>query len=334
MKIIVRGTNWIGDAVMTIPAIRKLRGLFPNAEITLHTREWANGIFRSTGFFNEIITTDGLFAQAREIRRGRFDLGIVFPNSFASALVMQLGGVKRRFGYASDRRGFLLTDPIAIPEWKNTRHEVHYYLNLIDAVEKGYFGTVTATTDVEPRIEVSNETVAEARTLLPAGGTRTIVIAPGSTNSRAKRWLPENFARLNDRMQSELGAKVILLGSKGDAEVSREVVELSSAKPFDLTGETNIETAAAVLSEADMLISNDMGLAHLAPAVGTKTIVIFGPTNPVTTRPFSENAFIVSANVECAPCMLRDCPIDHRCMTRVTADSVFERAKELLNDGN
>ena len=334
MRILVRGTNWIGDAVMTIPAIRKLRRLFPDAEITLLTREWAEGIFRSTGLVDSIITTDGALAQARSIRRQRFDLAVVFPNSFESALVTWLGRVKRRFGYASDRRGFLLTDASSIPAWKTTRHEVHYYINLIDAVEQSYFGAVTETTDLEPRIEVPSEQLIDARRFIPSTKSPTIVLAPGSTNSRAKRWLPENFATLNDRLQTELNATVILLGSKGDAEVSRQVADLSNAKPVDLTGETDIETAAAILHEADLLVSNDMGLAHLAPAVGTKTIVIFGPTNQVTTRPLSDNAVVVSANVECSPCMLRDCPIDHRCMTRITADAVFEHVKKILNDGN
>jgi len=195
---------------MTIPAIRKIRALFPDAEMTLLTREWAVGIFRSTGLFNDIITTDALLAQARELRGRRFDLAVVLPNSFESALVTWLGGVKRRFGYASDRRGFLLTDAVAIPEWKNTRHEVYYYLNLVDAIEQSYFGAVTETTDLEPRIEVPSERLVEAQRLISAGDARTIILAPGSTNSRAKRWLPENFASLNDRLQRELGAKVLV----------------------------------------------------------------------------------------------------------------------------
>jgi len=318
---------------MTIPAIRKLRALFPDAEITLFTRQWAKGIFHSTGLLNEIVTTDRSLAQVREIRGRRFDLAVVLPNSFESALVTWLGGVKRRFGYASDRRGFLLTDAVAIPEWKNTRHEVYYYLNLVDAIEQSYFGAVTETTDLEPRIEVPSEKLVEAQRLISAGDARTIILAPGSTNSRAKRWLPENFASLNDRLQRELGAKVLLLGSKDDAEVSQRVIELSLEKPLDLTGDTDIETAAALLHKADLLVSNDMGLAHLAPAVGTKTIVIFGPTNQVTTRPFSEKAFVLSANVECAPCMLRDCPIDHRCMKRIAADRVFEAVSHRLAAG-
>jgi heptosyltransferase-2 len=165
-----------------------------------------------------------------------------------------------------------------------------------------------------------------------SGDLKTVALAPGSTNSRAKRWIPHRFAQLNDRLQSELNCNVILLGSKDDKEISRTVSSLSRLPPHDLTGETDIEDATAILAEIDLLISNDMGLAHLAPAVGTETLVIFGPTNQLTTRPFSDSAGIVTADVECSPCMLRDCPIDHRCMTRISVEQVFERAKAILNN--
>ena len=134
MQILVRGTNWIGDAVMTIPAVKKLRQLFPDARLTLQTREWAEGIFRDSGLFDEIITPVGIVDQIRAIRNGQFDLAVVFPNSFKSALVARLGGAERIFGYASEGRSFLLTDPVQVPQWKDTRHEVHYYLELVDAV--------------------------------------------------------------------------------------------------------------------------------------------------------------------------------------------------------
>src|SRR5688572_19241116 len=305
MNILVRGTNWIGDTVMTIPAVRKLRRLFPNAKLTLQTRAWAEGIFREAGLFDEVITPGSLIEQVRTLRKHRFDLAIIFPNSFVSALAARLGGARRIFGYASEGRSFLLTDSIPVPLWKETRHEVYYYLELVAAVERSYFGKVTEPIDLEPRFAMSTERRSYGRDLLLQGGInrtlKTIALAPGSTNSRAKRWPAESFARLNDMLQEELGANVVLLGSKEEADVSRNVVELSKRAPYDLTGTTDLTDAAALLGEVDLLISNDMGLAHLAPAVGTKTLVIFGPTNPVTTRPLSENASIISAGVECSP---------------------------------
>ncbi|MEP7149493.1 MAG: lipopolysaccharide heptosyltransferase II, partial [Acidobacteriota bacterium] len=334
MNILVRGTNWIGDAVMTIPAVRKLRLLFPDARLTLHTREWAKGILDRSDLFDEIITPDSLLGQIRELRNRRFDVAIVFPNSFSSALVVRMAGVNRSFGYATERRSFLLTDPVEMPDWKDTRHEVFYYLELVAAVEQSFFSKVTPTDDLEPRLVVSDSQRDRARNTLTQTGVasnrKMVAIAPGSTNSRAKRWLPERFAELNDRLQTELNCNVVLLGSRDDKPISTQVAAFSHSPLIDLTGETDIEDAAAILGEIDLVISNDMGLAHLAPAVGTKTIVIFGPTNQITTRPFSENASIISANVECSPCMLRDCPIDHRCMTRISVDQVFEQAKQKL----
>jgi len=321
---------------MTIPAIRKLRSLFPDAKVTLQTRAWAEGIFRDSGLVDEVIAPGSLFEQIRSLRERRFDLAVIFPNSFGSALAARLSGAKRRFGYASERRSFLLTDPIEIPAWKETRHEVYYYLELISAVEKSFFGQISESKDLEPRLMISETQRAQARDILLQHGinpdSKTVALAPGSTNSRAKRWTPSSFARLNDRLQSESKLNVVLLGSKDDKEVARTVTDLAVHKPFDMTGETDIADAAAILGVVDLLISNDMGLAHVAPAVGTKTLVIFGPTNPVTTRPFSDKASIISVAVECAPCMLRDCPIDHRCMTRISADDVFERVRMILSE--
>jgi heptosyltransferase-2 len=336
VKILVRGTNWIGDAVMTLPAIAKLRGLFPDAHITLLTRTWAKGILDQAGLFDEIITPDSLLDQIRAIRKGSFDLAVVFPNSFSSALAVRLGGAKRSFGYAAERRSILLTDPVAIPVWKDSRHEVHYYLELISAVEKSFFGKATDAQELEPRLLLSEIQRRDALDSLRQNGfdpmLKTIAIAAGSTNSRAKRWLPESFAALADRLKSELNANVVLLGSEDDREISQIVSHLATHKPIDMTGKTDIVGAAAILGVVDMLVSNDMGLAHLAPAVGTNTLVIFGPTNSLTTRPMSSKASIISAEVECAPCMLRDCPIDHRCMTRVSVEDVFGRVVKVLSE--
>ena len=335
MNILVHGTNWIGDAVMTIPALRTMRALFPDARLALLTREWARDMFMGTDLFDEVVTTAPLLQQAAELRRKRFDLAVAFPNSFRSALALRLGGAKMIFGYATERRSPFLTHPIPVPEWKNDRHEVYYYLELVKAVEKTLLRTDIEPTDLEPRLQIGEQRLNEAKELLRQSGIvdsrHTVALAPGSTNSQAKRWTPASFARLNDRLQSELGVNVVLLGSKDDQAVTQEVARISVHRPIDLAGRTSLGQAAAVLGSMKLLISNDMGLAHLAPAVGTTTIVIFGPTNPITTRPFSENAFVVSANVECAPCMLRTCPIDHRCMTRISADDVYEKAKVILN---
>lgn len=340
-RIFVRGTNWVGDAVMQIPALYELRRIFPSAEIALYTRSWAKGIYENADFINRIITFElgeskikDAFAQAKILRERNFDLGVLFTNSFESAVVAKLARIPRRFGYAQEGRSFLLTDPVKVPVWKNQRHEAFYYLNLVAEIEKEFFGTTIS--DIEPRIDlkISDERKTAARNFLEANSVdlsgKTIALGVGSTNSRAKRWEAERYAKLNDRLQNELNASVVLVGAKDELDVSEKVFELSARKPTILTGKTDLAEATAILSVIDLLVSNDMGLAHIAPAVGTKTIVIFGPTNERTTQPIGSE--IVRKTVECSPCMLRNCPIDHRCMTGISADEVYIKAVEMIYD--
>ena len=145
-----------------------------------------------------------------------------------------------------------------------------------------------------------------------------------------KRWGTSNFSGLAERLHNEFEAQLFLVGASSEADVAYEIKKTVSFPLLDLTGTTNIAEAAAILSVADLLISNDMGLAHVAPAVGTRTAVIFGPTNPVTTRPFSDQAVVIRHEVECSPCMLRECPIDHRCMTGVSVERVLDACRSLL----
>ena len=333
MKILVRGTNWIGDAVMTIPAMRELRRVFPSAHIALHTRSWSEGIFRDADFIDEIITfdrdsgLDGFLGEAKRIGRRRFDLGIIFPNSYRSA-VTKMSHIKRRFGYAKEGRRFLLTDAIPIPKWKNERHEVYYYLNLISEVEHRLLGSRTVEQNYpETELSISDERRLEVRRIFGDIGCDLskplIGLGPGSTNSNAKRWPAENFAALSDLIVAETNANILMMGSTSEADVAALVAQAAAKPSFDLTGKTSLAEAAAILAELDMFISNDMGLAHLAAAVGTTTYVLFGPTDPVTTRPFAEDAYVLREPVECSPCMLRECPIDHRCMTRMTPNWVL-----------
>ena len=342
MKIVVRGTNWIGDAVMQIPALRALRRVFTDAHITLHTRNWARGIFEDAEFIDELSTFEqgeskikDALAQAKILKIKQFDLAVLFPNSFESALTAKLARIPKRFGYAKEGRSILLTDAVKIPVWKNRRHEAFYYLNLIGEIEKQFFGTTIVSENEFPiDLRISDKRKVEAANFLEASGIdlsrKIVALGVGSTNSRAKRWQAESYARLNDKLQSELQASVILVGAKDESDVAEEVYVKSQIKPTILTGKTDLAQATAILSRIDLLVSNDTGLAHIASAVGTKTLVIFGPTNPLTTQPI--NSDIIYKQVECSPCMLRDCPIDHRCMRRISADEVFNKAFSLIYD--
>lgn len=339
-RIIVRGTNWVGDAMMTLPALRELRRLFPDAHITLATRSWARGLFFGAEFIDELQIQDGrgirsFLQQLRAWRKGQFDLAILLTNSFASALVAALAGIPARIGYASDGRARLLTRAIELPEWRSSRHEVFYYLRIVAELE-WLFTKRQTFLEVQPdaSLEVSDRRTEEARYFLRRQGVTeerpVIALCPGSINSRAKRWPAESYAVLADRFVDTLGAQVLLVGSQQELDVSRHVANRMHNKPLVLTGKTDIAQLVAILSLCDLLISNDTGPAHIAAALGRPTLVIFGPTNPLTTRPFSPFAEIIRHPPDCAPCMLRDCPIDHRCMTAITPDEVFSQAQVLL----
>jgi heptosyltransferase II len=339
-RVVVRGANWVGDAVMTVPALRELRRVLPRARVTLATRPWAEGVFDGADFLDDLLLLKGggpaaSWRQARAWRERRFDLAILFPNAFEPALVAALARVARRVGYATDGRGFLLTHALAVPEWRGRRHEVFYYLEIVAGLERLLTGASSVGSS-EPRAElrVSEERRRAALEILASRGLSPgrplVALCPGSTNSRAKRWPAERFAALADMLAEEAGAEVFILGSGEDAEVSAEVSAQARHSPLDLTGQTSLAETAALLGVADLLVTNDTGPAHLADAVGCPVVVIFGPTNPVTTRPFSPRAVVVREPPLCAPCMLRDCPIDHRCMTAIGPRDVFARAAGVL----
>jgi heptosyltransferase-2 len=339
-RVVVRAPNWVGDAVIAVPALRELRRVLPEAQITLVSRPGAADIFIDADFVDEVLVYDraGLAStwnQIREWRRKKFDLALLFQNAFEAATIALLSGASVRMGYDTDRRGVLLTHSLPSPSWKNERHESFYYLNIVAELERLLTGrTRTETTEPQFDLRVSEDRKRKALGFLREHGARIgaplTVLCPGSINSRAKRWPAERYAELADRL-AQSGADVALIGSPGELGVSQEVCKHAQRQPIVLTGKTTVEEATAIISIADVLITNDTGPAHIGAALHTPTLVIFGPTNPLTTFPFSASAEIIRRAPDCAPCMLRDCPIDHRCMTAITPEDVFERASILMS---
>lgn len=338
----MRGVNWVGDAVMSVPALRELRRLFPRARLTLATRPWAVGIFAGADFIDDFLVNGhslsrpaAILREAREWRAQRFDLAVLFPNAFAPALVAALARVPVRVGYATQGRSALLTHRVGVPEWRGSRHEVFYYLHLVAELERQLYGSSSIESrEPDTGLHVTGARLREAQLLLRESGARPgrplVTICPGSTNSRAKRWPAERFAAVADLLMERIGAEIVLVGAAEELEISEAVARHMRVRPFVLTGQTDLAQTAAVLKASNLLVTNDTGPAHVAAAVGCPVVVIFGPTNPVTTRPFSNTAEVVRRPPDCAPCMLRDCPIDHRCMTAVTPEEVFERAAHAL----
>ena len=338
-RIVVRGTNWVGDAVISVPALRRLRQVFPAAHITLVSRPGTADVFTDADFLDEVLLYErsslgSVWTQARKWRERQFDLALLFQNAFEAAALAFLARVPLRVGYDFEHRGVLLTRSVPLPAWKNDRHEVFYYLNLVDETER-LACSKTDADHLEPefRLDVSSARQDEARRILGERGVSSdqplVLLCPGSINSRAKRWPAERYAALSDQLVNS-GANVALIGSGKEAEVSALVSRTSKHPVTVLTGETTVAQAIAIISVADLLVTNDTGPAHIGSAVRTPTLVIFGPTNPSTTRPFATSAEIVRVPPDCAPCMLRDCPIDHRCMTAITPEDVFARSQKML----
>lgn len=342
-RVVVRGTNWVGDCVMTVPALRALRRVLPEAHITLVIRPGTKGIFSEADYIDEVLLYDrkgvlSIIPQIREWKRRNFDLAVLFQNAFEAALIPFLAGVPIRLGYATESRQALLTHPLDLPDWRSSRHEVFYYLYLVTALEQMLLGQSTICESTpDASIQISERRKLEAHDLLRAHGVSevdsVVAICPGSINSRAKRWPAESFAALADRL-IDSHRQVLLIGSKDELDVTDSVTRQMRNQPVILTGKTTLDQITAVLDRADLIVTNDTGPAHIAAALGRPTIVIFGPTNPLTTRPFAPDAEILRHPPDCAPCMLRDCPIDHRCMTAITVDEVFERSHELLKRGS
>ena len=342
-RVVVRGTNWVGDSLMTIPALRALRRILPDAHITLVIRPGTKGIFSEADFVDEILVYErknafAVLPQVREWRRRKFDLAVLFQNAFEAALIPFLAGVPLRVGYATEARQALLTHPLPLPDWRSSRHEVFYYLYLVTALEQLLYGRSTVCeTEPDASIQISDTRKAQAAELLRAYDVSeedsVVVICPGSINSRAKRWPAESYAALADRL-IESKRRVLLIGSKDETDVSEDVTRRMRQQPIVLTGKTTLDQITGVLDRADLVVTNDTGPAHLGAALGRPTIVIFGPTNPLTTRPFAPEAVMLRHPPDCAPCMLRDCPIDHRCMTAITVDEVFEQSHALLKRGS
>lgn len=338
-RVVVRGTNWVGDSVMTVPALRALRRVLPDAHITLVIRPGTTGIFSEADFIDDLLVYDrkgplSVFGQVREWKRRNFDLAVLFQNAFEAALIPLLAGIPLRLGYATESRQALLSDPLRLPDWRSSKHEVFYYLYLVTALEQMLYQHSDVWESVpDASIHISEHRKAEAADLLRTHGVSeadsVVAICPGSINSRAKRWPAERFAALADRL-IDSRRSVLLIGSKDELDVSEDVMRRMRNTPTVLTGKTNLHQITAVLDRADLIVTNDTGPAHIGAALGRPTIVIFGPTNPLTTRPFSPEAEILRKPPDCAPCMLRDCPIDHRCMTAITVDEVFERSHALL----
>lgn len=340
---VVRAPNWVGDAVMSLGGLRELRRLIGGARLAVAARPWVAAIYEETGIVDEVIPLDrrswrDAMSHASVIRRGGYDVAVLFQNAFEAALVMRLARIPRIAGYATERRGILLTDEVPLPENHRTEHQSRYYMHIVAGVERALDGSETVRPErPDCSLAPRPETRDLGRKLLAAEGipaTQPVVcINPGATNSRAKQWIPERFAAAAESLAGSLGARIAVVGSAGESDVAAAVIA-AMAEPglaVNLAGTTSLRELIGVLAVSTALVSNDTGPAHLAAAIGLPTVTVFGPTEAFATRPLGPRAVVVSHPVDCSPCMLRDCPIDHRCMTGVSVDDVVAAATGVIS---
>lgn len=339
-KVLIRSANWVGDAVMSLPAIDSLRLSLPGAEIAILAKPWVAEIFQGNTAVDRVILYQshgvhqglgGKWRLARQLKKERFDLAVLIQNAFEAALLSFLAGIPRRAGYNTDGRTLLLTNPVTLSPKVKGDHQVDYYLELVRALGFQEGGRI-------PSLKVSEERQKEAaRTLssLSIGEREGIVgISPGATYGSAKQWFPERYGELAERIARNLTKPIIIFGSRSDRWIAVQVREKARVPLIDLTGKTTLAQAIALIARCRLFITNDSGLMHVAAALGVPLIAIFGATNPKITGPLGNDCRVFRKPVPCAPCLKAECPEDRRCMGLIEVDEVYEEVKKIWELGN
>ena len=336
-NILIRGTNWIGDAVMTLPAIAAIRHTFPEARISILVKPWVADVFRLCPDVDDILLYErpgvhdgpkGLFRLAGELRKRAFDTAILLQNAIEAAIIAFLAGIPVRAGYNSDGRGFLLTHAVRRTKEIRRVHQTDYYLEMVKLL-----GCRPAGRDALLTLRSDDERLADA--ILDEHGLKDapllVGMAPGASYGPAKKWFPDRFARVADRLFDAFGAQVMLFGSADDAQSIARVQQIAINPSLSLAGTTALLEAMALIARCRLFISNDSGLMHVAAALGVPTIAVFGSTNPETTSPPGRKNIIIYKHVACSPCLKTDCPTDFSCMHLIGVDDVYEAAVKLLD---
>jgi heptosyltransferase-2 len=321
---------------MTLPAVAAIRNTFPEARISMLVKPWVAEIFHLCPDIDEVIPFQspgihsgiaGKLRLATALKDRKFDTAILLQNAIEAAIITILARIPVRAGYNSDGRGFLLTHSVQRTDDIKKVHQTEYYLEMVKALGCRSRG---ANVYLEPVKE--NDIVAEQLFHEQGINSKSCLIgfAPGATYGPAKKWFPERFAAVADKLIEQFSAQVILLGSNEDKK-SADLVQQNANYPLiSLAGKTNLKEAIAVISRCDLFISNDSGLMHVAGALNIPTVAIFGSTNPVTTSPAGDKSIVIYKNASCSPCLKETCPTDFKCMDMISVEDVYEAARGLL----
>ncbi len=335
-SILVFAPSWIGDAVMSLGAVRLLRKERPEARIAVLARPLLTDLYEGVSEVDRTLRYDprgadrgvaGLRGAALRVRSERFDVCLLLPNAFRAAAFARLAGIPERWGYATESRGFLLTRRVPPAPRPFGRHQSYYYLELMSGL-----GFRASTPD--QALAVGEEMRNRARLLLEREGwdgkALLIGVHPGASGSRAKLWNAARFGEVTRKLGAAMGARAVILGGVSESALALEAEAALGGAPLQLQGKTSLGELIGVLSQLSLFLANDSGPMHLAAALGVPTLAVFGPTDPSETGPLGPRATFVREPVECSPCLYRDCPIDHRCMERVGVARVYEAAMGLV----
>lgn len=315
---------------MTTPAMGAVRASFPGASITVAGPPAVAEIFSPHPHCDRVLVFNkkgrhrgmrGLWRFAKDLRRERFDLAVLFQNAFEAAAMAFLARIPIRLGYGTDGRGLLLTHGVDVGPGERLLHHTDYYVSML---ERAGIGGGSGRL----RLECTEAEKDYARRLLSAHRF-WVGINPGAAYGSAKRWLPERFAEVADTLARRLDAGILITGGPGEEDIGRDIESALGSPCLNLAGRTTVRQLMAVIERCGLFVTNDSGPMHVAAALGAPIVALFGSTDPGTTSPLGDNVRIVRGSVPCAPCLKRSCPTDHACMEAITADHVLEAAESL-----
>ncbi|NGX59962.1 MAG: ADP-heptose--LPS heptosyltransferase 2 [Chlamydiae bacterium] len=334
-NIIVRMPNWIGDMVMATPILSDLRKTYPRSSITAMCRAPISDLLKEDPEVDELFCFSKASSFSRrsdkkniieKLRQGKYDLGILLTHSLSSAWWFWQGHVKTRLGYDCNGRRLLLSRPVPLPPNIERQHLVITYKMLLEPL-----GIPISNTP--PRLFLSDKEVEEARTLLKQHGVTkekvVVGINPGATYGSAKCWLPERFREVAAKLLMDPNVTIVFFGDQPTAPLVKQICVGLGPRVINLAGLTSLREVATLISLCEVLLTNDSGPMHIADALGTKIVALFGSTNEIVTGPYRTGK-VIHKHVECSPCYQRTCPIDFRCMKEIEADEVYQTILGML----
>ena len=332
-KILIRSTNWIGDAIMTTPAVRSIKENFPDAEVTMLALPWMADVFSASPYVDRILSYDkkgnhhglrGMMRLSQQLHDCGFDAAILLQNAFEAAFITFLARIPVRAGYKRDGRSLLLSHRVKIRQETRKIHQVFYYQRLLEEL-----GLTCGSNELFLQLP-EKEKEWEIKYREKFGSNMVIGINPGAAYGPAKCWPVEKYGELAAYLHKETGAQFLVFGTEADIRTGDEIAGYSSKNIDNMAGKTSLAQAMSLIDICDVFVTNDSGLMHVAAALHKPLVAIFGSTDPVATGPFSENALVLPTKMSCQPCLKQECSKGHfRCMHDITVSDVAQSILQL-----